>query len=119
MVIMISVLVNLVLVNAFECNKLRCPTLWLNNSLNVNLATLSVVKCDLSCNILPCHLDILTDALQEPLYKTFKSSDCYIDCLYACDVSLLKNDVCDSACNTAACGYDLGKCGYCAKDCKG
>jgi hypothetical protein len=114
MVIMISVLVNLVLVNAFECNKLKCPTVWLNNPSGTY-----TMHCDLSCNILPCHLDILTDELQEPLYKTFKSSDCYIDCLFACDVSLLKNDVCDSACNTAACGYDLGKCGYCASDCKG
>jgi hypothetical protein len=111
---MISVLVNLVLVNAFECNKLRCPTVLLNNAIPYQ-----GLQCDLTCNILPCHLDILTDKLQEPLYKTFKRSDCYPDCLFACDVSLLRNDVCDSACNTAACGYDLGKCGYCARDCKG
>jgi hypothetical protein len=74
--------------------------------------------CNLSCNILPCHLDIFIAELQEPLHTTFKSSDCYIDCLATCEVSLLKNDVCDSVCNTAACGYDLGKCGYCASDCK-
>jgi hypothetical protein len=108
MVIMISVLVNLVLVNALECNKIKCPTVSLNNN-----------QCDLSCNILPCSFDILTDDLQEPLFTTFKSSDCYMKCIVTCEPSLLKNDVCDSACNTAACGYDLGKCGYCAKDCKG
>jgi hypothetical protein len=73
----------------------------------------------LSCNILPCHLDIFIDELQEPLYKTFKSSDCYADCIATCQASLLQNDMCDSACNSAECGYDLGKCGYCAKDCKG
>jgi hypothetical protein len=39
--------------------------------------------------------------------------------LATCNVGLLKNDVCDSHCNTAACGFDLGKCGYCAKDCRG
>jgi hypothetical protein len=111
---MISVLVNLVLVNAFECNKFKCPTIALNNP-NGKVG----MKCDLSCNILPCHLDIFIDELQKPLYKTFKSSDCYVDCLATCDVSLLMNDECDSACNSAACGYDLGKCGYCAKDCKG
>jgi hypothetical protein len=103
---MIAVLVNLVLVNAFECNKLKCPTISLNND-----------ECDLSCNILPCHLDIFTDELQ-PLTTTFKSSDCYRDCLAICDLTKLENDVCDSACSTAECGYDLGKCGYCAKDCK-
>jgi hypothetical protein len=75
-------------------------------------------SCDLSCNSLPCHFDILTDELQEPLNKTFKSSDCYTNCLATCDLPLLGNDVCDPACNTAECGYDLGKCGYCARDCK-
>jgi hypothetical protein len=73
----------------------------------------------LSCNILPCHFDVLTEDLQESLYTTFKSSDCYMKCLFICEPSLLKNDVCDSVCNTAACGFDLGKCGYCAKGCKG
>jgi hypothetical protein len=75
----------------------------------------------LPCNILPCSFDILTDVLQEPpsLSTTFKSSDCYMKCVVMCEPSLLNNDVCDSACNTAACGYDLGKCGYCARDCKG
>jgi hypothetical protein len=105
---MIAILANLVLVNAFECNKLKCPTISTNNN-----------QCDLSCNILPCHLDIFIDELPDPLYKTFKSSDCYVDCIATCQASLLKNDVCDSACNSAECGYDLGKCGYCAKGCKG
>jgi hypothetical protein len=103
---MILVVVRLLLVNAFECNNLRCPMLSLNND-----------QCDLSCNILPCNLDIFNDELQ-PNTTTFKSSDCYKDCLVKCEPSLLKNDVCDSSCNTAQCGYDLGKCGYCAKDCK-
>jgi hypothetical protein len=103
---MILALVQLVLVSAFECNKLTCPTLSLNN-----------LHCDLSCNILPCNLDIFIDELQEPP-TTFKSSDCYGDCLVICEQSLLNNAVCDSACSTAECGYDLGKCGYCAKDCK-
>jgi hypothetical protein len=115
---MILVLANLVLVNAFEGNKIRCPTVLLNNPTIQDTQNHSATKCDLSCNILPCHLDIFIDELQEPLYKTFKSSDCYIDCLALCELSLLKNDVCDSACNTAACGYDLGKCGYCASDCR-
>jgi hypothetical protein len=104
---MISVLVNLVLVSAFECNKVKCPTVALKNN-----------QCNLSCSILPCHLDIFVDALQEPLYKSFKSSDCYMDCRVICLLSLLMNDVCDSDCNAAACGYDLGKCGYCASGCK-
>jgi hypothetical protein len=108
MVIMISVLVTLVgLAFALECNKITCPTLALNND-----------KCDLSCNILPCHLDIFVDELQRPLNQTFKSSDCYMKCILTCYPSLLMNDVCDAVCNTAACGYDLGKCGYCASDCK-
>jgi hypothetical protein len=108
LVVMISVLVNLVLVNALECNQIKCPTVSLNND-----------QCDLSCNVLPCYLDIFTDELQQPLSNTFKSSDCYMKCAVICEPSLLENEVCDSACNTAACGYDLGKCGYCASDCKG
>jgi hypothetical protein len=110
---MISVLVNLVLVNAFECNKNKCPTFFLNNALNFD-----EMRCDLSCNTLACHLDILTDELREPLYKTFKLSDCYFGCFKTCDIELLMNDVCDSACNTVECGYDLGKCGYCSRYCK-
>jgi hypothetical protein len=110
---MISVLASLVLVYYLECNRLRCPTVYLNNP-----ASTEGTSCNLSCNNIPCHLDILTDELQEPLYTTFKSSDCYMDCLATCEVGLLKNDVCDSACNTAECGYDLGNCGYCASDCK-
>jgi hypothetical protein len=105
--IMIAVLVNLVLVNAFECNKLKCPKISLNND-----------ECDLSCNSLPCNLDIFTDKLQLPLTTTFKSSDCYRDCMIICEPTLLLNDVCDPACSTAECGFDLGKCGYCARDCK-
>jgi hypothetical protein len=111
--IMIAVLVNLVLVNAFECNKLMCPTFYLNNPIDYNNRT-----CDLSCNSLPCNLDIMTDKLQEPLFKTFKSSDCYMDCMEICEPTLLSNDVCDPTCSTAECGFDLGKCGYCARDCK-
>jgi hypothetical protein len=104
---MIAVLVNLVLVNAIECNKIKCPTVSLSND-----------KCNLYCNILPCHLDIFVNELQKPLSTTFKSSDCYMKCIDTCEPSQLTNDECDSACNTAACGYDLGKCGYCAEDCK-
>jgi hypothetical protein len=109
---MISVFVNLVLVKAFECNKLTCPTVNLNNR------KISLMMCDLSCSIIPCHLDIFIDEFKEPLFKTFRSSDCYLDCIDTCEPSQLTNDECDSACNTAACGYDLGKCGYCAEDCK-
>jgi hypothetical protein len=96
-----------VLVNALECNKLKCPTTALKDG-----------ACSLPCNIIPCHLDIYTDKLQEPLFKTFKLSDCYLDCLVTCGANQLMNDVCDAVCNTAVCGYDLGKCGYCASDCK-
>jgi hypothetical protein len=110
---MILVLVSLVLVNAFECNNLKCNTTLHNNPKGAYDMT-----CDLSCNTLPCHLDILTDELQEPLYQTFKLSDCYSSCLETCDVTDLINNVCDPSCSTAKCGFDLGKCGYCASGCK-
>lgn len=44
--------------------------------------------------------------------------DCEDECLeMGCGPSLLGNGVCDSQCQSAACGYDKGDCGYCAVGC--
>mmetsp|Transcript_30142 Transcript_30142/g.53421 ORF Transcript_30142/g.53421 Transcript_30142/m.53421 type:complete len:95 (-) Transcript_30142:79-363(-) len=84
----------LTLTRALECNTGFCDPKQLNDG-----------WCDPSCNILPCFLDIATDALVEPLAAVFESSDCFIDCIIDCKQPLLTNSVCDSECDSATCGY--------------
>jgi hypothetical protein len=105
--LMISAFVSLKLVSGLECNWDFCPKHWINDG-----------YCDSSCSILPCSLDIASNELLEPLSSTFEASDCYLDCIFVCERRLLSNSVCDVACDTAVCGYDLGECGYCASGCK-
>jgi hypothetical protein len=104
---MFSVLLSLGVASALECNRVNCPSYYLNDG-----------YCEQSCSIIPCFLDIATESLSEPLVTTFEASDCFVDCILACDWSHLGNSVCDADCDLAICGYDLGECGYCASGCK-
>jgi predicted outer membrane repeat protein len=101
-------------VGALDCNPTYCPPNWLSDAY-CDSDTDSDSDRD-SCNIIPCKFDSQTE-LTSPYYLSFVNSDCLYDCLKDCSMEELENDVCDEACNTKECGYDLGVCGYCAKGC--
>jgi hypothetical protein len=72
--------------------------------------------CDKECMSDVCKFDSKT-----PTTKT--TSDCYSSCLSTgCKANLLGNKSCNAgkikaACNSEACGFDYGDCGYCANGC--
>ena len=77
--------------------------------------------CDSYCNLFECDWDGRPASLGEggaaPSAAPAPTPDCEVPafedeqiCSAGCACKLLANDVCDLACNTAACGFDFGAC---------
>lgn len=68
----------------------------------------------MECMTYACDYDQLSISPSEgtPLF------DCYSDCIAGgCDITLLRNGVCDQECNISVCGLDFGDCGICSQGC--
>lgn len=88
------------------CNSQLCP------ASAVLLTQRGDKKCDLNCYTQVCDFDKQVTVPGQP-------SDCENSCHFseACIEEMLGNGVCDEACNSRECGWDLGDCGACAKGC--
>lgn len=71
-----------------------------------------------SCSTQMCNFDSSADFTLGSVIDNFKSSDCFSACLKSCPIDLLSNDICDAECNLVECGYDIGNCGFCGKECE-
>jgi hypothetical protein len=98
------------------CNPYICP-----HSI-VTLPQRMNGRCDLLCMHASCNFDSL-DEIDATLHK--ENSDCLQTCLVSalnCTLSMLGDMMCDEGmiyieCNTQACGWDWGDCGFCSPSC--
>ncbi|CAG9312679.1 unnamed protein product [Blepharisma stoltei] len=94
------------------CNPNDCPPI------SVNFNQRGDTSCNLNCMTSYCDFDS-QELKNSP--NNYLNSDCTKACLastsWKCKTAKLGNGVCDNSCNTPACGYDFGDCGYCAPSC--
>lgn len=102
---LISYFILLSWVKAFLYSNHYCPDIFQGDGM-----------CDEGCMTIENKYDSI--ATSSNSLAMMLNSDCLANCLEKnCTIELLKNDGCDDECNFQVCGWDNGKCGYCAAGC--